>query len=41
MYVVETHTVAGETARLKVIAFMTIEGGKIATLTELTHPVQA
>jgi ketosteroid isomerase-like protein len=41
MYVVETHTISGETARLKVIAFITIEGGRIASLTELTHPVQA
>ena len=41
IYVVETRTIAGEPARLKVIAFITIESGRIASLTELTHPVRA
>jgi hypothetical protein len=41
MYVVETRTIGGETAKLRVIAFITIEGGRIASLIELTRPLQA
>jgi len=39
MYLVETQTMNGDNAKLKIIAFITIEDGRIAALTELTHPM--
>jgi len=41
MYVVETQAMSGENAKLKVIAFIAIERGRIASLTELTRPLPA
>ena len=41
VYVVETESIHGGSAKLKVIAFITIADGRIASLTELTHPMKA
>jgi hypothetical protein len=39
MYVVETETIHNGTAKLKVIAFITIATGRISDVTQLTRPL--
>jgi hypothetical protein len=39
VYVVETETIHNGTAKLKVIAFITIATGRISDVTQLTRPL--